>query len=227
MASFLPCEIMYNEEVLPARYLYAVATHPDYRGRSLAKLLVSHAMEELSDVFAVVTVPAGESLHRYYASQGFAPFSDICRSEIAASELAQLQGNAVFVDAAELNSAQNFAQNAGHIMVTWPENALAFQIDGAARAGGGALLLTCKKGRAWVLAERYEEAAKLTVVAADGLTIDETAALAHNLLGAEKYIIAAPPKGDAPSVPHSMIKWLLPSPGFAAEKVAYCPLAME
>lgn len=65
--------------VLPGRgsyraaYLYAVATHPDCRGRGLAAKLLSAAdvyFESLG-ISAVTTVPAEPSLHRFFGSNGF------------------------------------------------------------------------------------------------------------------------------------------------------------
>lgn len=65
--------------VLPGRgeyraaYLYAVATHPDCRGRGLAARLLSGADDYFRalDIPAVTTVPAEPSLHVFFGANGF------------------------------------------------------------------------------------------------------------------------------------------------------------
>ncbi|MGE4276338.1 MAG: GNAT family N-acetyltransferase [Lawsonibacter sp.] len=65
--------------VLPGRgkyraaYLYAVATHPDCRGRGLAAKLLSDAdgYFRSSGIPAVTTVPAEPSLHQFFWANGF------------------------------------------------------------------------------------------------------------------------------------------------------------
>ncbi|MEA4934749.1 MAG: GNAT family N-acetyltransferase [Lawsonibacter sp.] len=65
--------------VLPGRgeyraaYLYAVATHPDCRGRGLAAKLLSAADAHFQflGIPAVTTVPAEPSLHRFFGANGF------------------------------------------------------------------------------------------------------------------------------------------------------------
>ncbi len=57
-----------------AGYLYAVATHPGARGRGLAAALLNYADQYLKEVQhcqAVTTVPAEESLHNFFAANGF------------------------------------------------------------------------------------------------------------------------------------------------------------
>ncbi len=56
-----------------AAYLYAVATHPDCRGRGLAAQLLREAGELLHGlgIPLLTTVPAEPSLHNFFGSNGF------------------------------------------------------------------------------------------------------------------------------------------------------------
>lgn len=54
---------------LDARYVYAVATLPEYRGRGYAAKVLAFALEHLN--LPLVLSPAEESLYDYYAKQGF------------------------------------------------------------------------------------------------------------------------------------------------------------
>ncbi len=69
MASFLPMCIQHGEEKLPARYVYAVATLPAYRGRGYARSLLNAAKELWNE--PLVLSPAEESLCDYYHKQDF------------------------------------------------------------------------------------------------------------------------------------------------------------
>lgn len=69
----IPYPIITENGTLDARYLYAVATHPDHRGKGLAKrLLLQEAAEH-----PVFLRPMSESLFDYYGKVGFAPFSPV------------------------------------------------------------------------------------------------------------------------------------------------------
>ncbi|MDO4949819.1 MAG: GNAT family N-acetyltransferase [Bacteroidales bacterium] len=54
-------------------YIYAVATHPDYRGRGFARQLLAEAMERCKhDGFqCVCLIPANDGLRRWYSRMGF------------------------------------------------------------------------------------------------------------------------------------------------------------
>ena len=59
--------------VYPSAYLYAVATHPDCRGRGLAGQLLSFADRWLKEqgFVCVTTVPARPDLHIFFGKNGF------------------------------------------------------------------------------------------------------------------------------------------------------------
>ncbi|MCL2547167.1 MAG: GNAT family N-acetyltransferase [Oscillospiraceae bacterium] len=60
---------------LAARYLYAICTHPNYRGRGIAKTLVERALEMMwrrGEAVATL-VPGNRRLFDYYAQLGFQP----------------------------------------------------------------------------------------------------------------------------------------------------------
>lgn len=72
MLFLLEGEIKADGRVYPAAYLYAAATHPDYRMRGLMKDLIEKAKQETVDKGIVLaTKPAEQSLYGYYARFGF------------------------------------------------------------------------------------------------------------------------------------------------------------
>lgn len=68
----LPYPIVTAAGVQNARYLYAVATHPAYRGKGLARRLLS---AEAADGTPVFLRPMREELFAFYKKAGMTPFS--------------------------------------------------------------------------------------------------------------------------------------------------------
>ena len=90
----IPYPIITASGTLDARYLYAVATHPDHRGKGLAKcLLLQEAAEH-----PVFLRPMSESLFDYYGKVGFSPFSPI---EITTGDAAAPSGAERLISSAE------------------------------------------------------------------------------------------------------------------------------
>lgn len=69
MASFLPALCRNENGDVPVRYVYAVATLPEYRNRGYAAEILSFAKEKYEEV--LVLSPAGEELTAYYEKLGF------------------------------------------------------------------------------------------------------------------------------------------------------------
>lgn len=69
MASFLPTEYYLDGKYEPARYVYAVATLPEYRGRGYASEILKFAGEWYGEL--LILAPAEKSLCEYYSKMGF------------------------------------------------------------------------------------------------------------------------------------------------------------
>ncbi len=69
----IPYEVIgADERVSEARYLYAVVTHPDFRGKGLARRLIR---EEMARGVPLFLRPMSPSLFSFYERVGLAPFS--------------------------------------------------------------------------------------------------------------------------------------------------------
>ena len=73
MLFLLPGALGYRKRLLPAAYVYAVATLPAYRGRGYAGELTRHAanLAKGEGISALCLRPADEGLYGYYARLGF------------------------------------------------------------------------------------------------------------------------------------------------------------
>lgn len=69
MLSLLPAQLCHEGHRLPIRYVYAVATLPEYRGKGYARLLLEEAFRRLQAPLALL--PASASLREYYGRLGF------------------------------------------------------------------------------------------------------------------------------------------------------------
>lgn len=69
-------------------YIYAVATHPDHRGRGLCRLLMEDTHRILAErgYAGAVLMPAGEGLRRMYGKMGYRDFGGLSEFACAAGE---------------------------------------------------------------------------------------------------------------------------------------------
>lgn len=73
MASWLPVKLHMQTEVLQGAYVYAVATHPDFRGQGLCRSLMEEleqALQQQGMAFAALC-PAEDSLYAFYGAMGY------------------------------------------------------------------------------------------------------------------------------------------------------------
>lgn len=83
MATFLPALLKQGEEWAPVRYVYAVATLPEYRGKGYASRILKYASEKYKE--PLILQPEGEELERFYEKLGFVNAFEKKSWEITAS----------------------------------------------------------------------------------------------------------------------------------------------
>lgn len=69
MASFLPVQVVINGERMVARYVYAVGTLVEDRGKGYASEIIKHAKEKYLE--PLILQPEDETLEQYYMGLGF------------------------------------------------------------------------------------------------------------------------------------------------------------
>lgn len=73
MASWLPVKLHTRSDAFQGAYIYAVATHPDFRGQGLCRSLMEEleqALRQQGMAFAALC-PAEESLYDFYGAMGY------------------------------------------------------------------------------------------------------------------------------------------------------------
>lgn len=125
MLYLLDCKVFDGEATYSAFYLYAAATHPDYRNKGLMSKLISSVIKEDK---VIVTKPANDELFSFYEKFGFTicSFKDEIKKEFPKTE--------------ELNVKQyielrkQLLTNIPHIILSDEE----FALDGLTLFGNGA-----------------------------------------------------------------------------------------
>ena len=123
-----------------AAYLYAVATHPDCRGRGLAAELLAGADGYFRSIGipAVTTVPAQPSLHRFFGANGFRECFKTFEGKLEPREIPAPKGDSLLrpVTPAEYGAVrEKLLAEIPH--VAYPVDALTYQAGCCAVDRGG------------------------------------------------------------------------------------------
>lgn len=128
-----------GEGTYRAAYLYAVATHPDCRGRGLARKLLADSDDYFRTIGipAVTTVPAEPSLHNFFGANGFGECFLLEEKALEPEDIPEgEQETFVPVTPAEYGALrEELLKDISHI--AYGEAALAYQAGCCALSGGG------------------------------------------------------------------------------------------
>ena len=138
MASFLDMNIRDGEEWKPAKYVYSVATLPEYRGRGYAAKILKKAEEIIN--MPLVLVPAEKELVGYYRKVGFTEAypSERLLEKQDVPELFAAELNSYSVE--EITAAEYKKIREQKLMrdgfIAWDEAAIRFAMDFNCFCGG-------------------------------------------------------------------------------------------
>ena len=188
-----------------AAYLYAVATHPDHRGKGLSGRLLAWADEYFRslNIPAVTTVPATPSLHNFFAANGFREC--FCHDEFRITP----REDSISYPLRPLSPGEygalreEFLADCPHIFL--PEDALTYQ-QGCSRISDGALYaVAAPSGRCILCAEGMEDGSLLVKeLLGQPSACEETIQNLPGTLPRFGGICRLPGK----TVPFGMLKWL-------------------
>ena len=216
-----------------AAYLYAVATHPDCRGKGLAGKLLAGADEYFRSlgIPAITTVPAEPSLHNFFGANGFRECFRLFEDKLSPQELPDPKGEPVLrpLTPGEYGALrEKLLADTAHI--AYPEDALAYQAGCCRLSGGGLFGGETPEGAVCLCAEGAGDG--LVIVkehlgspAAKRLSLPDLARVAP----AERWLVREPASNGAGGWNFAMLKWL--DPGMAAcwdwDSTAYLGLAFD
>ncbi len=216
-----------------AAYLYAVATHPDCRGRGLAGELLAGADGFFRSlrIPAVTTVPAEPSLHSFFGANGFRECFRLAQRILSPEELPPPGEDAPPRPAAPAEyKAVRDAILAGypHPYVIYPEDALAYQAGCCALGGGGLFVGETARGPFCLCAEGDGQG---TMLIKELLGSDVLPCLPRQF-PADRWLVRYAPflRPEAESMGEfAMLKWLDPAleAGWDWDTVGYLGLAFD
>lgn len=194
-----------NGTRVASAYLYAVATHPDCRGRGLAGRLLVFADEWLKErgFDCVTTVPARPDLHVFFGRNGFEECFVLEQSRYSVCKVKQ---PAVLrcVDAEEYDLVRE-ERLRGIDHISYSRSALNYQ-QGVCKQSGGALYQVGKRGCACVECSGDEVFVKELLV--DEVEREAALAAIVQTYPAETYWVRGPYTGHGEMWDFAMIKWL-------------------
>lgn len=166
MASFLPVEYCREEGNIPSRYVYAVATLPEYRGCGYASMILEFAKKHYGE--PLILSPAAEGLIAYYERLGFkrafTETQETVDDDIQAMELSVSGEVADNYDLSEQITGETYAKiRDAHFMqegfVRWTAEAVDYAIEENAFCGGKTLMVSSEQEltKKSVLMYRVEE----------------------------------------------------------------------
>ena len=203
-----------------AAYLYAVATHPDCRGRGFSHRLLAWADGYFRSLNtpAVTTVPAEPSLHDFFASNGF---RECFVHDQAAGWREDFPGTPApppsSLTLESLSPAQYGALReellAGLPHIAYPEDALSYQAGCCALSDGGMYRISTGRGNILACVEWAESHMPLVKELlgpqpAQELFLQDLPALLHTDLWAVRTPHTS---GPLPGHKFGMLKWLDPA----------------
>lgn len=195
MASLLPVQVTLNGNKENARYVYAVATLPEYRNKGYASEIIKHAAEKYRE--PLILQPADRDLQQYYEKQGFADaFGESPCWIYAGKCTGKADARILLADNNDLKAAEEpedeeklevlhswvvsdadekeykivrdqFFEGEGY--VEWDEKAIAYAIKENQFCGGRTLLLTKDTGE-----EKLKKAVLMYRIEKEGLHVMET-----------------------------------------------------
>lgn len=193
-----------------AGYLYAVATHPDDRGRGLAGALLKYAafyLREEQGCQAMTTVPAEPSLHRFFAQNGFRECFTHTRLTPAPAPAGAEPPFPLEPLSPEEYGRMREELLSGLLHIVYPADALAYQAGCCRLSGGGLYLARTAAGPVLLCAEGGEDGALLVK---ELLGCPEARALALPCLKTLLPGWSGAARVPGPGTQFGMLRWLYP-----------------
>ena len=236
--TLLPIQWQGKGEVRKGRYVYGVATLPQYRGKGYSTKLMKEALgmlKEQGEDFAVL-YPAEESLQTFYAKQGFVPCGAQLECDVdeeqqeawldavddytdAGWELEPIESGKEYEELRHLFLEQDCGKQSGDGYFTWTAEHYAYNHNEAGYYGGG-LCKICVDGEPVAIAGMWPSGGnspweKGKVIIKELLCAEEhregALAILSEFAGDKSLYLGLPAwetMEGADEVPFGMIRWL-------------------
>ncbi len=232
MLSMLPVTLLSGGGLtMKARYIYAVATHPDFRGLGISTALLDAAHEHMKGLgeAAALLVPASPSLFDFYGKRGYTTAFALNVTTLHASSLPPFPASGEYgaCSAAEYTLIRDQAFSQSRLYVRWEESAVSYAVSTLAQ-NGGVIKLSWASGRGCAAWERMEDGILIRELALVEGDMPTALSILHQALNAGPYTVRMM-EGTLPGAdtkPFGMIHWLIPEPSLEGA-APYLSLALD
>lgn len=226
MLFLLPLTICCGKKEYSARYIYAVATHPDYRSQGISGSLLEETHKRLAEqgVALSLLVPAEESLFKYYGKRGFKTEFYCREEEIFADNFAACELKPVLLQ--DMLNLRNsiFAQSS--MFARWDISALAYQQKETELLGGETLGLL-SPNRGYAVCCPTEDSVLIKEWAAKKVDPLTAAAIAQRYGKKRTVLRLAADANDLNAIPFAMTKWYISEREPSSGSAPYISLVLD
>ena len=232
MLSMLPVTLLSGEgQKRKARYIYAVATHPDFRGLGISTALLEAAHAHMKDLgeAAALLVPASQSLFEFYGKRGYTTAFSLDVLNIDAKSLPPYPAGGQYTACSvkEYTSIRDQAFTKSCLYVSWDENAVSYAVA-ALGESGGMIRFSFDSGSGCALWEKTENGVQIRELALVSGNVLTALSVLHRALNAGFYTVRLM-AGNYPGAmqrPFGMIHWLIKEPLLLGD-APYLSLALD
>lgn len=194
MTCLFPLSLRTRAATLRARYIYAVATDPAWRGLGIGHALMQavHArMQEAGEDIAIL-VPASDSLFAFYGEQGYQSMFCLQPWEVNPCDLPEANGTVCPCTVEEHLQLRCAAFADASAFAAWDPHGLSYIHLSVAQEGGQILYLQQGARRGCAVVVIREGVAHVKELALCGLSPADAMALVHSAAQAPRYLVSLP-----------------------------------
>lgn len=189
--------------VRPCRVIYALGTHPEYRGRGFGSRVLKAACDSSNALGRTFIVPAGQALFDFYKKYGFTAYFNV-REVTADDPGTNLSGSVTRATVRGYAALrEELLRGTPHIDLDIP--AIEFQKRLCAMYGGGLYYVVSDKSRCAAAVECHDGAAFIRELIVPSGSRDEAAMLVSRALRVTRYSYRAPVRPGEQAQPFAMV----------------------
>ena len=196
-------ELWQNGKCTPARYIYGVATHNDFRSQGISTRLLEYAhgyMRE-QNVKISLLVPASTELFNFYEKRRYVRAvylseKTFLKENINAPEFLY---TCDVCDAKDYYAIRKKAFKNSEPFIAWGKDELSKVMEYARFCGGEFYKISTGKAQAAVYASREGDAVYVREIACDDMSVECVISVLCDMYGADKYVVRALQDGDVGS----------------------------
>lgn len=196
MLTMLPIQLALGAEIRRGRYIYAIATAPQYRGQGISSRLLGHCHTLMgkNGEIAAVLAPASDSLFTFYEKRGYSTVFYIETTTLYPSDLPTYTCESLCEPCLlqDFSRIRNAAFSDCSIFVQWEEDALEYIIRSTQAFGDCVYYFRTESGEGYAVCVWRGRKVFIREIALIHIEMTSAVSILHQTLGADEYILRLP-----------------------------------